>query len=97
MKSALTLPNGYILFSEAIRRLEMSMWGNLPRPLAVRQVKEAAKKLSVGFGRWRQIAAERLTRAASQGELALYLAHQDQDIPKCTIVPANVVKRLITS
>jgi hypothetical protein len=96
---AFDMPNGYILFSEAIRRLEMSMWGNLRRPLAVRQVKgkKGAKKLSIGFGPWRQKASERLTRAASQGKLAIYLAHQDQKTTKCTIVPANVVKRLITS
>ena len=34
------LPDGYILFSEAIHRLQRSMWGGLQRPLAVSELSD---------------------------------------------------------
>jgi hypothetical protein len=96
------VPNGFILFSEAIRRLQISMWGGFPRPIESRRLRERLRKegeheVRVGFGPWRQRAGECLTQAALNGKLRVYLAHQDQDTPVCTIIPSNVLGRLITS
>jgi hypothetical protein len=96
------LPSGYILFSEAIHRLEMSMWGNRPRAIALQQFKQELRKcgeqkLRVGFGPWRQRAGRCLTQAAVKGTLAVYVAHQEEGSPICTLVPPSVVKRLILS
>jgi hypothetical protein len=95
-------PSGYILFSEAIHRLEMSMWGNRPRAIALQQFKQELRKcgeqkLRVGFGPWRQRAGRCLTQAAVNGTLAVYVAHQEEGSPICALVPPRVVKRLILS
>ena len=91
------LPSGHILFSEAIHRLEMSMWGNLPRAIPLQQLKHGEQKLRVGFGPWRQSAGRCLTQAAVKGTLAVYVAHQEEGSPICALVPPRVVKRLILS
>ena len=105
------LSDGYILFSEAIRRLEMRIWGGLRDPRELRNLKDALRKeesdtvtietdairkgVSVGFGPRRQEAGKRLTRAALGGKLGVYLARQDQKTPGCTRIPCEVLERLM--
>ena len=33
------IPNGFLLISDAVNRLANGMWGGLPRPVAVRDIK----------------------------------------------------------
>jgi hypothetical protein len=96
------LPNGYILFSEAIRRLAIRMWGALPPPNELQNVKNMFKEAGesnarIEWGRWREKAAGRLTQAALKAKLAVYVTHQDQDTPTYSIVPSNVLRQLIAS
>jgi hypothetical protein len=93
------VPTGYILISKATCLLEMGMWGGLPRPIALMDLKNVLKKqgeekLSVGFGPWRQRAGESITRAAVEGKLRVYITSQDQ---QPVSVPLNVLGRLLTS
>jgi hypothetical protein len=95
------LPDGFILFSEAIRRLGMSMWSGLKRPIALQKVradfirKERVHHPHLGFGPWQQRAGEALTLAAFEGKLDLYAAGEDQENPICTKIPAKVLRQQI--
>jgi hypothetical protein len=94
------LPNGFILFSEAIHRLGMSMWSGLKRPIALQKVRAEFKKvgvhhMSLGFGPWRQRAGEDLTLATCEGKLEVYAALENQEYPVCTRIPAKVLRQLI--
>jgi hypothetical protein len=94
------LPDGFILFSEAIRRLGMSMWSGLQRPIAVQDVsaelrKQGTHKARIGFGPWRQRAGEDLNFAACEGKLKVYVALENQENPICTRIPAKVLRQLI--
>ena len=72
------LPNGYILFSEAVRKLAIRMWGALPPPNELQKVKNMFKEARgsgarIKWGRWREKAAGRLTQAALKAKLAVYV------------------------
>ena len=101
-----SVPRGFLRFSKAISRLEEGMWGGLPQPDAVRNVKRTFKKASIGFGPWREKAGQRLTAAVRRGELVVYvllnsrapltnraLACRSQD--RIEPVPVSVLRRLI--
>jgi hypothetical protein len=93
------VPTGYILISKATRLLEMGIWGGLPRPIALTDLKnvltkQGEDKLSVGFGPWRQRAGESITRAAVEGKLRVYVTYESQ---QPVSVPPNVLGRLGTS
>jgi hypothetical protein len=106
MKEA-PLPDGYILLSAAINQFAAGIWGGLRQPEPVRAVKKIAKKLSVGFGPWREKAGQHLTAAVRRGELGVYVAPDASRLAQCVpsptgysgpvIVPRTVLKRLITS
>jgi hypothetical protein len=68
---------GFIPVSEAVARLADGMWGGLPRPIAVRDIKLQDSKASVGFGLWRESAAQHLRSAALKGSLPIYCASPD--------------------
>jgi hypothetical protein len=94
------LPDGFILFSEAIRRLEMSMWSGLQRPIAVQDVsaelmKQGTHKARIGFGPWRQRAGEDLTLAACEVKLEVYVAVESHENPVCTRIPVKALRQLI--
>jgi hypothetical protein len=81
------------------------MWGGLPRPLLVQELKQK-HKLSVRFGPWKEQAGKRLTAAAIRGELPIYVFRDRGRQPKgrsalsaelIVRVPAAVVGRLIAS
>jgi len=99
------VPEGYLRLSSATNRLADGMWGGLPRPDPVVSIKQSQKKLSVGFGPWREQAAERLTAAATDGEVLVYVVAKPQDRSKRrpqveiepVVVPVGVLNRLITS
>jgi hypothetical protein len=96
------VPKGYILFSEAIRKLAISMWGGLRRPDELQKVKQIFKKAGepntrIEWGRWREKAADRLTQTALEGKLVVYVTHQDQDTPTCSMAPSKVLRQLIAS
>jgi hypothetical protein len=101
---------GHLRISCATNRLAEGMWGGLPRPEPVVMLKQSQQKLSVGFGPWREKAAECLTAAAIKGELAIYVVAEPKvpskdriltgRSPKQTdpvVVPRAVLMRLITS
>jgi hypothetical protein len=103
-------PADFLPLSRAIDRLAAGMWGGLPRPDPVAVIKQDRKKLSLGFGPWREEAAQRLRAAAVKGKLAIYVLAKPQVQSKnrklterCpveiepVVVPVNVVKRLMVS
>jgi hypothetical protein len=89
------LPRGFILFSEAIHRLQMSMRSGLHRPIAVQLVKKRTPKARIGFGPWRQRAGEDLTMAACERKLEVYVALGKQENPVCTRIPPKVLQQLM--
>jgi hypothetical protein len=104
------VPPGFLPLSEAVNRLTDGMWGGLQRPEPVVVVKQSYKKLSVGFGPWREKAGRLLRVAAVKGKLAIYIIannqvrSDDHDLtgdaskkPEPTSVPVPVITRLILS
>jgi hypothetical protein len=104
------VPADFLPLSRAIDRLADGMWGGLQRPEPVAVIKQDQKKLSLGFGPWREKAAQRLRAAAIEGELVIYLLAKPQvrseahNFTECSlekieplVVPVNVVKRLMVS
>ena len=71
--TAVTDPNppGFLRFSEACNRLAAGMWGGLPRPAPVKEIKRVERTLVI-FGPWRVQARKRLTQVAVKGELQVY-------------------------
>jgi hypothetical protein len=103
------MPKGFLRMSHATNRLADGMWGGLPRPEPVVAFKQGQQKLSVGFGPWREKAAERLRAAAVAGELAVYvvarplgrskkhtLTRPPREGVEPVVVPASVLNRLMT-
>jgi hypothetical protein len=104
------MPEGCLSVSCATNRLADGMWGGLPRPDPVVSIKQSQKKLSVGFGPWREKAAECLRDAAVNGKLAVYvvaepkvrsknriLTERSPEEIEPVVVPEDVIKRLMTS
>jgi hypothetical protein len=100
------MPEDYLPLSHATNRLADGMWGGLPRPEPVVALKQGQQKLSVGFGPWREQAAECLRTAAIKGELVVYVVAEDQShIPtgqslaqaEPVVVPVGILSRLLTS
>jgi hypothetical protein len=102
-----------IRFSDAVAVLSNGMWGGLPRPDPVVTAKKICKKARIGFGPWRELAGQRLTAAALNGELTVYtilasaVPHErrrktgKETTPTIATepvaLPLNVLKRLITT
>jgi len=84
-------PPGLLRFSEATNRLAAGMWGGLPRPLPVQQIKQTDRNVSVGFGPWGEQARQRLTRAAVDGELPVYVVAEGAER---VVVPTDVLASL---
>ena len=104
------VPADFLPLSHAVDRLADGMWGGLQRPEPVAAIKQDQKKLSLGFGPWREEAGQRLRAAAVEGELVIYVLaksqvrSEDHNLTECSpekieplVVPVNVVKRLIVS
>lgn len=100
------VPEGHLPLSHATNRLADGMWGGLRRPEPVVAIKESQKKLRVGFGPWREKAAQCLTAAAMKGELAVYVVAKPQVRSKerkprqaiePVVVPVSVLNRLMIS
>jgi hypothetical protein len=104
------VPADFLPLSRAIDRLANGMWGGLQRPEPVASIKQEQKKLSLGFGPWREKAGRRLRAAAEKGKLVIYVLairpvrSEDHSLTACSpekiepvAVPVNVVKRLIAS
>jgi hypothetical protein len=86
------------------------MWGGLPRPVPVQEIKRRDNRASVGFGPWRDSAAECFRAAALKGDLVIYVTPGPQRTSKVLVVrhrlsqdlepvpvPTSILKRLITS
>src|SRR5260370_19291809 len=104
------LPNGFLRISYAVNRVADGMWGGLQRPDPVAAIKQDQKKLSLGFGPWREKAGRRLRAAAVRGKLAIYVfakpqvRSEDHNLTDCSpekiepvAVPVNVVRGLLAS
>jgi hypothetical protein len=104
------VPADFLPLSSAINRLADGMWGGLRRPEPVAAIKHDQKKLSLGFGPWREKAGRRLRAAAVRGKLAIYVLAESQARPEAnnltdcsadstepSSVPVNVITRLIAS
>jgi hypothetical protein len=95
--------------SEAADVLAAGMWGSVPRPAPVQAIKRKLKKLSAGFGPWRDKAGQCLRSAAVQGKLPIYVAAESQVTPGAPAAPpfpgtkepiavsASVVRQLVTT
>jgi hypothetical protein len=103
-------PEDFLRISCAVNRLSDGMWGGLQRPEPVAVIKQDQKKLSLGFGPWREEAAQRLRAAAIEEDLVIYLLTKSQvrsedhnfterspEKIEPLVVPVNVVKRLMVS
>ena len=70
------LPDGYIMFSDAIARLSVGMWRALPQAIPVRDYREIfrreGRKQSIVFGPRKEQAGRRLTEAAVKGEFIVH-------------------------
>jgi len=83
----LSVPDGFLRFSDAISRLAEGMWGGLRGPAPMRAIKRAIKRIekreaSIGFGPWREQAGQRLTAAVKKGRLAVYVFAEPQALFK---------------
>src|SRR5258705_6360018 len=85
-------------------------WGGMAGPDMVADIKRKQKKLSLGFGRWREKSGKRIRTAAVKWKLAIYVLarpevrSEDDRLAECSsekiepvAVPVPVVKRLIAS
>jgi hypothetical protein len=101
-------PHGYLRFSHAVSRLADGIWGGLPRPVAVVEIKEIWRDVSVVFGPWREQAGKRLTAAVMNEELAVYMVADPRSeeaalkpcAPKQTeplALPLNLLRQLLTN
>jgi hypothetical protein len=103
-------PEGFLRLSDAVNRLAEGMWGGLARPIPVRAAKQAAQRGSIGYGPWREHAAQSFRAAALKGELTVYGVVDPQAPPQeCDptrrspkellpmVVPVSVLARLLTS
>lgn len=68
----------FLPLSEAVNRLADGMWGGLQRPEPVAVIKQSYKKLSVGFGPWREKAGRLFRVAAVKGKLTIYILAKNQ-------------------
>jgi hypothetical protein len=90
------VPEGFLSLSSAANVLESKMWGGLPQPKSVSDIKEQlGKKLSLGSGDWRKEARQRLRQAATESELSVFVIAVAGAEP--VLVPAKVLEQLITS
>src|SRR6476661_2288917 len=93
------MPKNYLYFSDAVSRLDVGMWAGLPRPDPVVAVKRIEPyQNTIRFGPRREQAGQHLTAAVLKGELKVYLVGRTNtpEPPNPTIVPVNILKRLIT-
>ena len=92
---------GFLRHSEALNRLVLGMWGNLPRPVPVREMKKRyGSKLSVESAVWRTEAVRRLTAALLTGELSLYVVRKSRDLgadSEAVKLSNKILRRLPTS
>ena len=90
----------YLPFSDAVVRLDAGMWGGFKRadPVTAAKSYKADNKKTIGFGPRRDYAGQRLTKAALNGELRIYVANESEagELFEHTIVPVEILKRLIT-
>src|SRR2546430_202195 len=106
----LSVPDGFLRFSDALSRLAEGMWGGLRRPAPVRAIKRIQKRASIGFGPWREQAGQCLTAAVKNGRLAVYVFAEPQALFKSralarrspqelepVTVPVSVLARLSTT
>ena len=100
MMSTTIMSKTYLPFSEAVVRLAAGMWGEFKRadPVAAAKRNKINNKLSIGFGPQREYAGQRLTEAALNGELKIWVANKSEgrELFEHTIVPVEILKRLIT-
>lgn len=88
------IPDGFLSFSDAVKRLSEGIWGGIRAPAPVRAVKREFGRLSVCFGAWREQAGELLADAATQGRLSVHVFAGKLD-SRPTLVAPNVLARMI--
>ena len=105
----LILPVCFLRFSDAVSRLAQGMWGGLPRPIPVRRIKghKQYKNVSVVFAPWKEQAGRRLSTAAIEGDLPVYIfacSNAQSDTPNAqpairepVVLPRQLLGRLITT
>ncbi len=72
------VPDGFLRISDAVNRLANGVWGGLPRPVPVQAFKQTAKRASIGYGPWREYAAQCFRAATLTGELAVHVVEDSQ-------------------
>jgi hypothetical protein len=96
-----TLPAGYLRISEGVELLAQGMWGGLRRPDPVRDLKKRYRgAISVTFDPWKQKAGKRLTLAAVDEDIPVYVfwrPYTETTDPEFEImrVPGSTLERLI--
>jgi hypothetical protein len=91
----LSVPDGFLRFSDAISRLAEGMWGGFRGPAPMRAIKRIEKReASIGFGPWREQAGQRLTAAVKKGRLAVYVFAKPQALFKSRALARRLLKEL---
>ena len=98
MVSTTVMSKTYLPFSDAVVRLDAGMWGGFKRtdPVAAAKRNKITNK-NIGSGPWREYAGQRLTEAALNRELRIYVANKSEgrELSEHTIVTVEILKRLI--
>jgi hypothetical protein len=95
------VPEGFILFSDAVRLLCRGMFATLPRPEPVAELNKAIK-YKAAFGPWTEEAAKSLADAAENGDLPVHALRDSTASGACgkakiVAVPAAIVRNLLRS
>jgi hypothetical protein len=92
----LKVPSDFLLLSECVDRLGAGMWAGVSRPAPVDEMKRLFPGWSsIGFGPWREKAAQYLKAAVLKRQLSLFIATGPKVVP--ALVPVRLLERLITA
>jgi hypothetical protein len=86
----------YLRVSEARDRLMDGMFGGLHRPEPVNLIMKLAPRVSIRFHRWAEIAGAELRKAATQGDLVIYIANLE-DLRSPEALPPALIGSFIRS
>jgi len=87
------IPDGFLRLRDAVASLVKGMYASFPQPKPLHKVKLDHQKASVGFGPWKEAAAQRLRAAACNGELSIFVIDNSNREP--VVLRPDIVGRLM--
>jgi hypothetical protein len=88
------IPDGFLRLPDAVATLAKAMYATFRQPKPLHRLKREHQKASIGFGPWKEQAAQRIRTAASNGELPLYVGGNSDQQPM--LLRLDLVSGLIT-